>query len=70
MTKHSQWTVVLAILLAALIPVGASAATAAPPKVVFIGDQFTYMWALPHPSLPTHTGSTRVGPGHRFQTVS
>jgi acyl-CoA thioesterase I len=44
MTKYSQWTVVLAMLLSALIPVGASAATATPPKVVFIGDQFTYMW--------------------------
>jgi GDSL-like Lipase/Acylhydrolase family len=44
MTKYSQWTVVLAVLLSALIPGVASAATATPPKVVFIGDQFTYMW--------------------------
>jgi lysophospholipase L1-like esterase len=36
------------LLLSALMPVVASAASAAPPKVVFIGDQFTYMWgAIP-----------------------
>jgi lysophospholipase L1-like esterase len=46
MTKYSQWTVVLAMLLSALLPVAASAATPAPPRVVFIGDQFTYMWGL------------------------
>jgi hypothetical protein len=32
------------LVLSALMPVVASAATAAPPKIVFIGDQFTYMW--------------------------
>jgi lysophospholipase L1-like esterase len=43
MTKYFKLTVALALSLSALMPVVASAATAAP-KVVFIGDQFTYMW--------------------------
>jgi GDSL-like Lipase/Acylhydrolase family len=40
-----------AVLLALLSfsSVAAFAATAAPPKVVFIGDQFTYMWATTPP---------------------
>jgi hypothetical protein len=47
MTKHHRLTVAL---LATFLPAFfcASAATA-PPKVVFIGDQFTYMWATTAP---------------------
>ena len=40
MTKYCKVTATLALFFSALI---ASAATT-PPKVVFIGDQFTYLW--------------------------
>jgi hypothetical protein len=44
MTMHHKVTVTLALFLTALIPVGAIAATAPKPKVVFYGDALTYNW--------------------------
>jgi lysophospholipase L1-like esterase len=45
MTKYCKVALALTLFLfTAVMPVAAGAATAAPPKVVFIGDQFTYMW--------------------------
>ena len=62
MTKNSKLTLAaFALLLPALMPVTAKAQTApnfarppapnsaTPPKVVFIGDQFTYMWGATPP---------------------
>jgi Bacterial Ig-like domain (group 2) len=43
MIKHQKAMLAIALLLTALVPVTAGAATA-PPKVVFYGDQFTLGW--------------------------
>jgi hypothetical protein len=66
MTKHHKITVALALLLSALMPI-ASNAQATPnfvrprnpdetpaPKVVFIGDQFTYYWATTPGAFPSN----------------
>jgi Bacterial Ig-like domain (group 2) len=47
MIKHQKVMLAIALLLTALIPVAASAATA-PLKVVFYGDEFTLGWTLPY----------------------
>jgi len=51
MTIHHKVTVALALFLSAGL--SASAATAAP-KVVFIGDQFTYNWATTPGAFPSN----------------
>jgi GDSL-like Lipase/Acylhydrolase family len=53
MTKHHKKTIATALFLAALMPLVASGATA-PPKVVFIGDQFTYNWATTPGAFPSN----------------
>ena len=50
MTKYCKVTATLALFLSALI---ASAATT-PPKVVFIGDQFTYLWGTTPGAFPSN----------------
>jgi hypothetical protein len=49
MNKHHKVTVALALFVAALMPVAASAATAQP-KVVFIGDWLTDGWSATFPA--------------------
>ncbi len=53
MTKPHKVMVTLALFLSALMPVAAKAATA-PPKVVFIGDQFTYLWGTTPGAFPSN----------------
>jgi hypothetical protein len=51
MSKHHKVTVTLALFLPSVF--SASAATPAP-KVVFIGDQFTYNWATTPGAFPSN----------------
>jgi hypothetical protein len=53
MIKHCKVAVTLALFLTGLLPVAASAATT-PPKVVFIGDQFTYLWGTTPGAFPSN----------------
>jgi hypothetical protein len=51
MTKPHKVMVALALFLSALMPVKAATA---PPKVVFIGDQFTYLWGTTPGAFPSN----------------